>query len=52
MHRIFGNRATYIGKKLLVWLNSARCIVLFQDFVVLWKIHMSRNIILSADVSC
>jgi hypothetical protein len=32
-------------------LNSARCIVLFQNFVVLWKIHMSQNIILPADAS-
>jgi hypothetical protein len=32
-------------------LNSARYIVLFQNFVVLWKIHMSQNMILPADVS-
>jgi hypothetical protein len=33
-------------------LNSARYIVLFQNFVVLWKIHMSQFIILPADASC
>ncbi len=33
-------------------LNSARYIVLLQNFVVLWKIHMYQNIILPADASC
>ncbi len=32
-------------------LNSVRYIVLFQNFVVLWKIHMSQNISLPADAS-
>ncbi len=32
-------------------LNSARYIMLFQNFVVLWKIRMSQNIILPADAS-
>jgi hypothetical protein len=32
-------------------LNSARYVVLFQNFVVLWKLHLSQNIILPADAS-
>jgi hypothetical protein len=33
-------------------LNSARYIGVFQNVVVLWKIHISQNIILPAEVSC
>jgi hypothetical protein len=32
-------------------LNSARYIVLFQNFLVIWKTHISQYIILPADAS-